>query len=107
MEPITRSTQARCQGERGVDSTSRMPTSRACFRKVLAENGIAIAQQVARQLVEGKGLPQLLSGPLRGRMRGHIEVNNATTVMSQNQKHVQDLETEGGHGEEVDGDQLP
>jgi len=33
-------------------------------------------------------------------------VNNTTTVMGQNQKHVKDLKTEGGHGEEVDGDQL-
>ncbi len=37
-----------------------------------AEDGIAIAQQITRELVEGKGLPQLLSGPLRGRVRGHI-----------------------------------
>jgi hypothetical protein len=28
--------------------------------EVLAEDGIAVAQQVARQLVEGKGVPQLL-----------------------------------------------
>ena len=26
--------------------------------------------------------------------------------MGQNQKHIKDLETKGGHGEEVDGDQL-
>jgi hypothetical protein len=75
--------------------------------EVLAEDGIAVAQQVAWELVEGKGLPQLLSRPLRGRVRGHLEVNNTTTVVGQNQKHVQDLETEGGHGEKVDGDQLP
>jgi len=37
---------------------------------------------------------------------GHIEVENAPTVMGQNQKHVKDLKTEGGHGEEVDGHQL-
>ncbi|HKU27817.1 MAG TPA: hypothetical protein VJQ54_20265, partial [Candidatus Sulfotelmatobacter sp.] len=37
---------------------------------------------------------------------GHVAVNNTTTVMGQNQKHVKDLKTEGGHGEEVDGDQL-
>ena len=33
-------------------------------------------------------------------------MQNATPVMSQNQKHVEDLETDSGHGEEVDGDQL-
>jgi hypothetical protein len=30
----------------------------------------------------------LLSRPLRGRVRGHVKVNNTTTVMGQNQKHV-------------------
>ena len=77
------------------------------FSEVLAEDGIAVAQQVARELVEGKRLPQLLSCPLRGRMRGHIAVQYAPPLMGQDQKHVQDLETEDGHGEEVEGDQLP
>jgi len=33
----------------------------------IAEDSIAVPQQVARQLVEGKGLSQLLPRPLRGR----------------------------------------
>jgi hypothetical protein len=33
-------------------------------------------------------------------------VLDAPPVMGQNQKHVEDLKTDGGHGEEVDGDQL-
>ena len=37
---------------------------------------------------------------------GHIEVKNATPVMCQHQKHVKYLETDGGHSEEVDEDQL-
>ena len=76
------------------------------FSEVIAEDRIAVAQQVTRELVKGKGLPQLLSRPLRGRVGGHIEVQNATPVMGQYQKHVKDLETDGGHREEVDGDQL-
>ena len=72
--------------------------------EVGAEDGVPVAQQVARQLVEGKGLPQLLSRPLRGRVRGHVAVKNAPTVMGQNQKHVKNLEMEGEHGEEIDGD---
>src|SRR5881409_1099925 len=83
-----------------------MPMPRTCSRKSLPKMALAIAQQVARELVEGKDLPQLLSRPLRGGMSGHIEVENATTVMGQDQKHVKNLETQGGHREEVDGDQL-
>jgi hypothetical protein len=39
-------------------------------------------------------------------MGGYIEVKDATPVMGQYQKYVKDLETESGHCEEVDGDQL-
>jgi len=37
---------------------------------------------------------------------GHIEVKNATTIMGQHEKHVEDLETDGRDGEEIDGDEL-
>src|SRR5215472_15277874 len=74
--------------------------------ELIAEDSIAVAEEIAREMFEGKCLPQLLSRPLGGGVGGHIEVKNATTVMSQHQKHVKDLETDGGHGEEVDRDQL-
>lgn len=38
---------------------------------------------LGRELVKGECLPQLLSGPLGGRMGGLIEVNNATPVVGQ------------------------
>src|SRR6266704_4527658 len=47
-----------------------------------------------------------LSGPICGRVGGHIEVQDATPVMGQQQKYVKDLEPDGGHGEEVDRDEL-
>ena len=77
------------------------------FSEVIAEDRIAVAQQVARELGKGKGLPQLLSCPLRGRVGGNIEVQDATSVMGQNQENVKNLETDRRHGEEIDGDQLP
>jgi hypothetical protein len=45
-------------------------------------------RQVARKLVKGKGLAQLLSRPFRGRVGGHIEVQNTTPIMGPYQKHV-------------------
>ena len=72
----------------------------------IAEDRIAVPQQITRELVKGKGFPQLLSRPLGGRMGGHIKVKNTTTVMGQYQKYVKDLEADGGYREEVDGDQL-
>src|SRR5271165_5919328 len=62
--------------------------------EVLAEDSIAVAEQVARQLVKGKGLPQLLSRPRCGGGGGHVEEQDATPVVSQYQKHVKHLETD-------------
>jgi hypothetical protein len=49
--------------------------------EVMAKDGIAVAQQVAWELGKGKGLPQLLSRPLRSWVGGHIEVQNAAPVI--------------------------
>jgi len=43
------------------------------FSELVAEDSIAVAQQVTRDMVEGKGLPQLLSRPLCGGVGSHIE----------------------------------
>ena len=48
------------------------------FSEIMTENGITVAQQVARKLREGKGLSHLLSRPLCGWVGGNIEVQNAT-----------------------------
>src|SRR5215469_9643428 len=54
----------------------------------LAEDGVAITQQVARDLLKRKRLPQLLPGPLRGWMGSHIEMKNASTVDGQRRAPV-------------------
>ena len=50
--------------------------------EVLAENRVAITQQVTRELLERERVAQLLAGPLGGRVRGHVEVKNTATIMS-------------------------
>jgi hypothetical protein len=35
-----------------------------------------------------------------------VEVQDAASLMGQHQKHVKNLETDRGHGEEIDGGQL-
>ncbi len=76
------------------------------FSEGIAEDSIAVAQKVARKLVKGEGFSQLLSRPLRGWVGSHIAVDNATPVMGQHQKHIENLETNGRHSKEIDGDQL-
>ena len=76
------------------------------FSEVIAKDRIAVAQEVARELGKGKCLAQLLPCPLRGRVSSNIEVQDATLVMGQHQKHVKNLEADRGHREEINGDQL-
>jgi hypothetical protein len=80
-------------------AVARLPKS------FIAEDGIAVPEQVTRDLVKGKGLPQLLSRPLRGRVGGDIAVKNATPVMGQYQKHVKHLEPEGGQENNDDAEE--
>src|SRR5215813_941095 len=72
----------------------------------IAEDSIAVAQQVTWKLVKGERFSQLLSGPLRGWVGSHIAVDNATAVVGRHQKHVKNLEANGRHSKEVDGHQL-
>ena len=58
-----------------------MPMVSHLFPELSAENSIAVAQQVTGGLGKGKRLPQLLSRPLRGRVGGNVEVQNAAPVM--------------------------
>ena len=75
------------------------------FLEVMAEDRIAVAQQVTGELGKGKCLPQLLNYPFRGRVGGHIEMQNASSVMGQHQENAKNLEADRGHGEEINGDQ--
>src|SRR6516225_653889 len=67
----------------------------------MAEDSVAVAQQVAGEFGKGKCLPQLLSRALRGRVGGNVEVQNAAPVMGQNQENVKNLEADRRHGEEI------
>jgi hypothetical protein len=49
MEPITRSTYARCQGDRGVDSTSWMPTLEHTLPAHLAQWRVSVSSSSADQ----------------------------------------------------------
>jgi hypothetical protein len=69
--------------------------------EVLAENLVPITQQITRRTVPWKGLAKLLGRPLCSRMSRYAEVENASPIVRQHQKHVQDLEPDRWHGEKV------
>src|SRR5947208_14375815 len=53
------------------------------FREVIAKDSITVARLVARELVKGEGLSQLLSRPLRGRGGRDTEGLESRAVMGQ------------------------
>ena len=74
--------------------------------KPRAIHSIPIAEKVLRDRGPGKGLDELLGGPLGGWMLGHIEVNHFPSVVGQHNQHEEDLDPDRGHGEEVEGHKL-
>jgi hypothetical protein len=60
--------------------------------EVVAEDAIAIPQQVSRDLVKRKGLSQLRGSPFRSRMRGHVAMGDPAPLVSKHQEDVPDLE---------------
>ncbi len=71
------------------------------LRRRRSDRGRAVDS--ARRL-PGKGLCELPSGSFRGRTNGNAKMQNAPPAMRQYQEHVQDLEADGWHRKEVDGD---
>src|SRR6516164_11419448 len=69
-------------------------------RKLTAVDSVAVPKQVPRDLLKGKGLPELLRGPLGRRMSGDVEMHDPPSVVIQNQEHVQDLKPDGRYREE-------
>jgi hypothetical protein len=51
--------------------------------------------------------PDLLGRPLRGRVLGHIEVDDAAAMVGEHDEDEEYPQASGGHREEVEGDQVP
>ena len=73
--------------------------------ELLAINLVAISQQISRCCIERKGFEHLLRGPFRGRMRGDVEVHDASSIVCEDKKNEKDFEP-NVDGEEVDGREL-
>jgi hypothetical protein len=67
----------------------------------LAEDPVAVSQQVVRCGVPRKSFAELLGGPLSGGMSRYVEMDDTATLVAQDHEHVENLETDRRHGEEV------
>jgi hypothetical protein len=60
---------------------------------------IAFAEQIPGRRIEGKGLDDLRGSPLAARVCTHVEMHHSASVMGEDQKDEQDLETDGWDSE--------
>ena len=67
---------------------------------------ITISQEILWCAVKGEGFNDLLGGPLRRRMDRHVEMKDASAVVSEYDKDKQSLEPDGVNCEEVDRNHL-
>ena len=66
-------------------------------------DGVSVAPQKLRGRVKGKGLSDLRGGPLSRGMGGHVEGNDVTPIVPQDEEAEQDGERDRVDGEEVEG----
>jgi hypothetical protein len=74
--------------------------------ELLPVDTIAIPNQIFRRGVERKGFEHLLCGPCRCGMSRDVKVDNASSVMGEDDKDEQDFKPNRVDGEEIDGSQL-
>jgi hypothetical protein len=76
-------------------------------RELLAVDAVAIAEEIGRRGVVREALPDLLGHPLRGGMLGHVEVDDAAAIVSQQDENEEHSQARAGDREEVDGEPGP
>ena len=67
---------------------------------------ISIPEQISRRGVIGKCFDDLLCGPLGGRIRGHIEMNDLPATVKQDNEAVQNAEIDRRDCEKIYGRNL-
>ena len=70
--------------------------------KGFSVNAVSISKNMAGSADERKGFNHLLRCPRRRRMRCHIHMKNASTIVPENKEHIQNPKRRCRHREEVD-----
>jgi hypothetical protein len=78
--------------------------------KVLAEDAVAVAEEIGGCGVVREGVDELLGGPGGGGMLGDAlgdaEVDDPSTMVSEHDENEEHAQAGGGDGEEVEGDEV-
>jgi hypothetical protein len=102
-EPLHEGILPRAVG-RGQDFTD--PHALDSSAECLPVDAVTITQEVGRGGVVRESVDELLGGPRGGRMLGHVEVDDASTVVGEHDEDEEDAQARGGQSEEVDGDEV-
>ena len=103
---MSRSTKGFCHGLRGGREDFADPHALHTLPKGVAVDRVSIAEEVGWRGVVRERLDDLLGGPGRGGMLGHVEVQDAPPMVGEHDQDEEDAQVSGGHGEEVDRDQV-
>ena len=74
--------------------------------ELFTELAVPIPYQELEWIFVTERIAQLLCCPFRRRVSGDVEVNDLPSVVRQEYKHMKELEGNGRHNEEVEGDDL-
>jgi hypothetical protein len=80
--------------------------SRHPVPELLAIDLVTISEEVRRRGLVREGVHELLSRPGGGGMLSDVEVDDAPAVVSEHDEDEENAAASGGHGEEVDRDQV-
>ncbi|MEZ6197390.1 MAG: hypothetical protein R3F20_16955 [Planctomycetota bacterium] len=78
----------------GADNLFRAHRADGAFEDA-AEDGVAIAKKVLRLVAARECLADLVARPLGGRLRRHLDMNDPTTVVGQDDEDVEHPEGPG------------
>ena len=73
----------------------------------LAEDSVAIAEKIGRPWVVREGLHERLGRPLRGRVLGHVDVDDAPARVGEHDEDEEHAQAPGGDRQEIETDQVP
>jgi hypothetical protein len=74
--------------------------------ELFAVDLVTIAQEIRGRSVVREGVYDLLGGPVSAGVLGHVEVDDAPAMMSEHDEDEQDPQARGGHGEEINRDEV-
>ena len=69
--------------------------------KFISVDLVIVTNQETSRQVEWAGFDDLLGGPVRSRVSGHVEVKNSPSLGAQDKEHVDNSKCRGGHDSEV------